>query len=89
LTSFALYQCYHAQVTEPLILEALHEWGVRISSGQLHRLLVEGKQAFHKEKEEILRVGLQAFGHIHADDTGARHQGKNGYRTHIGNEWFA
>jgi hypothetical protein len=23
------------------------------------------------------------------DDTGARHQGKNGYCTHIGNEWFA
>jgi hypothetical protein len=89
LTSFVLYQYYHAQVTEPLILEALHEWGVRISSGQLHRLLVEGKQAFHQEKDEILRVGLQASGHIHADDTGTRHQGKNGYCTHIGNEWFA
>jgi hypothetical protein len=23
------------------------------------------------------------------DDTGARHEGKNGYCTHIGNEWFA
>jgi hypothetical protein len=23
------------------------------------------------------------------DDTGARHKGKNGYCTHIGNEWFA
>jgi hypothetical protein len=23
------------------------------------------------------------------DDTGARHQGHNGYCTHIGNEWFA
>jgi hypothetical protein len=23
------------------------------------------------------------------DDTGARHQGKNGYCTHIGNEWFS
>jgi hypothetical protein len=23
------------------------------------------------------------------DDTGARHQGKNGYSTHIGNDWFA
>jgi hypothetical protein len=89
LTSFVLYQYYHAQVTEPLILEALHEWGVRISSGQLHRLLVEGKEAFHEEKNEILRVGLQGSGHIHADDTGARHQGKNGYCTHIGNEWFA
>jgi hypothetical protein len=34
-------------------------------------------------------VGLQVSRHIHVDDTGARHQGKNGYCTHIGNEWFA
>ena len=34
-------------------------------------------------------VGLQVSGHIHVDDTGARHGGKNGYCTHIGNEWFA
>lgn len=89
LRSFILYQYYHAQVTEPLILEQLHEWGVAISSGQLHRLLTEGKEQFHREKDEILRVGLRVSTHIHADDTGARHQGKNGYCTHIGNELFA
>ena len=89
LHSFVLYQYYHAQVTEPLILEQLHEWGMKISSGQLHRLITEGKERFHQEKDEILRVGLRVSGHIHVDDTGARHQGKNGYCTHIGNEWFA
>ena len=26
---------------------------------------------------------------IHVDDTGARHNGRNGVCTHIGNEWFA
>lgn len=89
LCSFVLYQYYHAQVTEPLILEQLHEWGMRISSGQLHRLITEGKEKFHREKDEILRVGLRVSGHVHVDDTGARHQGQNGYCTHIGNEWFA
>jgi len=89
LRSFVLYQYYHAQVTEPLILEQLREWGVEMSSGQLHRLITEGKERFHQEKDEILRVGLRVSGHIHVDDTGARHQGKNGYCTHIGNEWFA
>jgi len=89
LRSFVLYQYYHAHVTEPLLLEQLGEWGVRISAAQLHRLITEGKETFHREKEEILRVGLRVSGHIHADDTGARHQGKNGYTTHIGNEWFA
>jgi hypothetical protein len=89
LRSFILYQYYHALVTEPLILEQLHEWGVQISSGQLHRLLTEGKEKFHQEKDEILQVGLRVSGHVHVDDTGARHQGQNGYCTHIGNEWFA
>jgi len=89
LRSFVLYQYYHAQVTEPLILEQLREWGMTISSGQLHRLLTEGKEQFHQEKDAILEVGLRVSGHIHVDDTGARHQGKNGYCTHIGNAWFA
>ena len=89
LRSFVLYQYHHAQVTEPLLLEQLHEWGLRISSGQLHRLITDGKEKFHEEKDEILRVGLRVSQHIHVDDTGARHQGKNGYCTHIGNDWFA
>jgi hypothetical protein len=89
LRSFILYQYYHSQVTEPLILEQLREWGVMMSAGQLHRLITEGKERFHEEKDDILRVGLRVSGHIHVDDTGARHQGKNGYCTHIGNEWFA
>jgi hypothetical protein len=89
MQSFILYQYYHGQVTEPLLLEQLHEWGVVISSGQLHRLITEGKERFHREKEQILGAGLRVSGHIHVDDTGARHQGKNGYCTHMGNEWFA
>jgi len=89
LVCFVLYQYYHAQVTEPLILEQLHEWGVEISSGQVHRMIVEGNEKFHEEKDEILRVGLLVSSHIHVDDTGARHKGKNGYCTHIGNDTFA
>lgn len=89
LHAFVLYQYYHAQVTEPLILEQLQEFKVQISSGELHRLITEGKERFHQEKDEILRIGLAVSRHIHVDDTGARHQGKNGYSTHIGNEWFA
>lgn len=89
LQSFILYQYYHAQVTEPLLLEQLREYGICMSSGQLHALITGGKERFHREKVEILRVGLKVSSYIHTDDTGARHQGKNGYCTHIGNEWFA
>jgi len=34
-------------------------------------------------------VGLKVSGYVNVDDTGARHRGKNGYCTQIGNEMFA
>jgi hypothetical protein len=89
LLSYVLYQYYQGHVTQPLILEQLWELGVDISAGQVNRIITEGKEHFHAEKEEILRVGLEISGHIHVDDTGARHKGKSGYCTHIGNELFA
>ena len=89
LISFILYQHYHCHVTQPLLLEQLHEWKVDISSGQLSNILIEGKEKFHQEKDEILSVALTVSSHINVDDTGARHNGKNGYCTHIGNELFA
>ena len=89
LRSFILYQYYHSIVTQPLILEQLREWHIDISAGKLSAVITEGKEEFHAEKEEILRVGLQLSDYVHVDDTGARHQGKNGYCTHIGNDVFA
>ena len=88
LICFILYQYYHAQVTQPLILEQLQDVGVDISSGKLNDIIIEGKDRFHAEKDEILRVGLQVSRYIQVDDTTARHDGKNGYATHIGNELF-
>ena len=88
LKSYILYQYYHCYVTQPLLLEQLWEWAVHISPGQLNRILIEDKSAFHKEKEDILSVGLKVSDYINVDDTGARHDGKNGYCTHIGNELF-
>lgn len=89
LVSYILYQYHHAHVTQPLILEQLEEFGIDISAGQINRIITEGKERFHKEKEDILKAGLEVSGHINVDDTGARHKGRNGYCTHIGNEWFA
>jgi len=89
LTAFILYQYYHSHVTQPLILEQLQEFNVNISSGQINRIITENKDLYHKEKEKILSTGLKYSGHINVDDTGARHNGENGYCTHIGNEFFA
>ncbi len=89
LRRFDLYQYYQAHVTQPLLLEQLHEIGIDISSGQLNRIITEGHDAFHNEKDALLKTGLAVSEHIQVDDTGARHMGKNGYCTHIGNDFFA
>jgi hypothetical protein len=76
-------------VTQPLLLEELHQWGIDISAGELSRILTEGKDAFHQEKAELLPAALAVSTYAQVDDTGARHQGHNGVCTHIGNELFA
>ena len=35
-----------------------------------------------------MRAGLQTSPFVSVDDTGARHEGKNGFCTQIGNDWF-
>jgi hypothetical protein len=89
LRAFILYQYHHAHVTQPLLLEELREWQIDISAGQLSALITDGHTDFHREKDALLQAGLQGSRYVQVDDTGARHQGKNGYCTHIGNERFA
>ncbi len=89
LIRFILYQHHHCGVTQPLLLEQLYELDIDISKGQLNNILIENKDDFHQEKDEILATGLKVSSYINVDDTGARHKGKNGYCTHIGNESFS
>ncbi len=89
LTAFILYQYYGCHVTQPLIKEQLHELGVDISTGQINNIIINKKDRFHAEKDQILSAGLKLSGHVNVDDTGASHNGQNGYCTHIGNEYFA
>lgn len=89
LVSYLLYQYYHQQVTQPLLLEQLWAWGIKISAGQLSQLLSEGHEGFHQEKQAVLAAGIEGSSYLQSDDTGARHQGRNGYCTVIGNELFS
>jgi Transposase IS66 family len=89
LVSYILDQYHQAQVTEPLLLEQLWEYGIDISAGQLHRLLTEDHEVFHQEKGAVLAAGLASSSYLGTDDTGARHQGQNGYTTAIGNDLFS
>lgn len=89
LTCYLLDQYHQCNVTQPLLLEQVREWGIDISAGQLNRILTEDKQAFHAEKADILTTGRQVASYIGVDDTGARHNGQNGYCTAISNDLFA
>jgi Transposase IS66 family len=89
LVAYLLDQYHQAQVTEPLLLEQLWEYGIDISAGQLHNLLTADKDRFHQEKAEVLAAGLGESSYLGTDDTGARHQGHNGYCTALGNDLFA
>jgi hypothetical protein len=89
LICYILHQYHHQHVTQPLLLEQLHQLGIDISAGELNRILTEGKDAFHLEKAELLPSALAVSDYVEVDDTAARHQGRNGACTHIGNEFFA
>jgi hypothetical protein len=88
LVGYILYQHYQCRIPQSLIYEQLQELGIDISVGQVNRILTEQGESFELEQSNVLQVGLETAPYIHTDDTGARHQGKNGYCTVIGNEWF-
>jgi len=89
LIAHVLHQHHHCHVTQPLLHEQLREWGVDISAGQVNAILLDGKTLFHAEKDALLAAGLALSAYVTVDDSGARHRGKNGYVTHIGNQYFA
>jgi hypothetical protein len=70
------------------LLEQLHGFGVDISAGELDSLLIANKEVFHEEKAAIFEAGIEYSDYLNTDDTGARHNGKNGVCTHIGSPLF-
>jgi transposase IS66 family protein len=89
LICFILHQYHHQHVTLPLLWEQLDQYGIEISKGQLSRILTEQKDPFHHEKDQLLPAALEVSPYVQVDDTGARHKGRNGYCTQIGNDLFA
>ena len=89
LQQFVLHQHFHNHVTQPLLHEEMLEMGVDISAGQINRLLTEGHDLFHQEKDSLLSAAREVSSHLHTDDTSARHCGQAGHTLHIGNDLFA
>jgi hypothetical protein len=72
----------------PRLTTMLHAVGVSISKRQVQRLLTDRQDDFLDEARDVLRAGLETAPWVSVDDTGARHQAKNGFCTQIGNERF-
>jgi hypothetical protein len=70
------------------LVALLRSVGVAISKRQVQRLLTDKQADFVSEAQAVLRAGLETSAYVSADDTGARHAGKNGFCTQIGNDWF-
>jgi hypothetical protein len=89
LRRFVLLQHHQGQVTVERLVAQLQAIGVSISKRQVMRLLIDRQDDFLIENREVLRAGLQTAPWISVDDTGARHAGRNGFCTQIGNDDFA
>jgi len=88
LRRFVLMQYHQGQSTLPRLATFLRSVGVAISKRQLQRLLTDKQEDFVAEAQDVLRAGLETSPYVSVDDTGARHQAKNGFCTQIGNDWF-
>ena len=88
LRRFVLMQYHQGQSTLPRLAALLRSAGVSISKRQLQRLLTDKQESFVAEAQDVLRAGLETSPYVSVDDTGARHMGKNGFCTQIGNDWF-
>ena len=92
LRRFVLAQYHDAQSTVERLTRLLRNLGVDISKRQVVRLLNDGQVAFVDETDAVLRAGLEGAPWVSVDDTGARHQDRNGVTTQVGNDaftWFA
>ena len=88
LRRFVLMQYHQGQSTLPRLVALLQSVGVSISKRQVQRLLTDKQADFVSEARDVLRAGLETSPYVSVDDTGARHAGKNGFCTQIGNDWF-
>lgn len=88
LIAYCLDQYHGRCVTRPQLFEQLLGFGVEISTGELDNLLIIDKEVFHEEKAAVFEAGIAHSDHLNTDDTGARHDGKNGVCTHIGSPLF-
>lgn len=84
-----ILQLYHdGKMTQDAIVRFLNTAGVHIAASTVARLLTEGHDDFHHEKDAIVMAGFASTDYQHIDDTGSRVHGKNHYVTILSNPYY-
>lgn len=90
LKTFIMLLHYVGRVTQNRIKALLDDFEIDISEGSISNILIKEKsKELSKERKSILKAGIKASKYLQADNSGARHKGKNCYVHVIDNELFS
>lgn len=88
LRRFIVAGHFQGQVTSERLTALLSGMGIQISKRQVVRLLSRGLGELVDEDQAVLRTGLETARWVSVDDTSARHDGRDGYVTQLGDNRF-
>jgi hypothetical protein len=90
LKSLVAYLHYKCRVPQKKIFDLITEIGVVISEGTISNILTSDKaNEFFAERMSIFEAGMLKSRYLQADESGARHQGRNCYMHVICNDMFS
>ena len=90
LKSLINYLHYKCRVPQKKIFDLITDTGVVISEGTISNILTSDKaDEFQAERISILEAGMLKSQYLQADESGARHQGRNCYLHVICNDIFS
>jgi hypothetical protein len=90
LKSIVAYLHYKCRVPQNKIFDLITDTGVVISEGTISNILTNDKaNEFFAERMSILEAGMLKSKYLQADESGARHQGRNCYLHVICNDMFS
>lgn len=90
IEAFILLLYFQLRVTQNKIHKLLTSIGHVISEGQISNVISKKHlDKFEKEREEIVRAGLESSSYQQTDDTGARENGINHHTIFLGNKNYS
>jgi hypothetical protein len=78
LRAYIIDLSVQGRMSQLQIFNILTDKGFSISEGAISNILSKNLDTFHQEIDAVYQAGLESSPYHQTDDTGARHQGKNG-----------